>query len=136
MGYVEKALGDKESVIHWGRFHWLEWLITFILCFVLYGFLKALRLWTTEIVITNQRLIYKQGIISRNVEELRFSRMEEINLHQGVLGRLLGYGKVACHGTGGNAVVTRTISDPMKFRSVLQEAQQNALARPGIEFTR
>ncbi|MFO1118833.1 MAG: PH domain-containing protein [Rhodospirillales bacterium] len=56
--------------------------------------------WTTEIVITLDRLIYKRGWIARHVEEIALSRIEEVLLDQTVIGWLLGYGRIVVAGTG------------------------------------
>lgn len=56
--------------------------------------------WSTEVVITSDRLIYKRGWIARHVEEIGLNRMEEVVLDQTVIGRLLGYGRIVVAGTG------------------------------------
>lgn len=124
MGYVRSTLAPGEHVEYEARFHWLEWLCAIGMISVFVGLFWTLRLLTTEIVLTNRRLILKRGIIARNTEELSLNRMEETNLNQGVLGRLLVYGKVTCHGTGRNDITTPTIANPMGFQNALQRARQ------------
>ena len=84
-----------------------------------YFLVSMIRYWTTEIVITNKRLIHKRGWIIRNTDEINVNRVEEINLKQGVIGRLFGYGKLTIHGTGIGAVELPNIDDPLEFRSAL-----------------
>ena len=100
--------------------------------FVPFGFqfLKLMiRKWSTEIAVTNRRYIYKRGWIARNTQELPLLRVEEVNLDQGVLGRLLGYGKVSVSGTGGDRpIVTPNIDDPMGLRKALSNAVAGAAA--------
>ena len=55
---------------------------------------------TTELVITNRRVIAKFGIIRRNTLELNLSKIESIRVEQGLLGRLLNYGDIMLIGTG------------------------------------
>ena len=117
MGYVSKTLASGERIEYKASFHWIKWLCTIWTPWLL----------TTEIVVTNRRLIIKRGIIARRTEELSLNRIEEINLDQGILGRILSYGKVACHGTGSNVITTPTISSPMRFRVALQEAQSRLM---------
>ena len=126
MSYVRKSLVSGERVIYQARFHWLEKLMAFVACFAILGIIWVVRMWTTEIAVTNRRLIFKRGWIARKAEEMSLRRIEEVNLRQSIPGRLLGYGKVLCQGTGGSDILLPTISDPMRFKKELQEAQANA----------
>ena len=62
-------------------------------------------IWTTEIGVTNQRVIYKKGLISRETSEIQLGAIEEVSLRQDVLGRILDYGKLEIHGTGEEQIV-------------------------------
>ena len=44
-----------------------------------------IRKWTTEIVVTKDRLIYKTGWIARRAEEITPTRIEEVALTQTVM---------------------------------------------------
>jgi uncharacterized membrane protein YdbT with pleckstrin-like domain len=50
--------------------------------------------WTTEIAVTNHRIIYKAGLIRRDTVEILM--VESVDVDQSILGRLLGYGTVPC----------------------------------------
>ena len=78
---------------------------------------------TTEIAVTTDRLIYKRGLIARSVGELSIDRVEGVSVLQGVLGRILGYGKVSIRGMGVGEVVLPPIEDPIEFRKAVQEAR-------------
>lgn len=75
----------------------LQWLRVLIIA---YGVLKfGLRLieWkTTEVVVTNTRVVVKTGLISRRTKEINVSRIESVNVDQSVLGRTFGYGTGHC----------------------------------------
>ncbi len=77
---------------------------------------------TTELAITNRRLIYKRGIIWRFSREVNLSQIESVDVGQSILGRLLGYGEVAVRGTGGSWDPIPTISRPLIFRSHITAA--------------
>ncbi len=96
-----------------------------------FQFLKLMiRKWSTEIAVTNRRYIYKRGWIARNTQELPLLRVEEVNLDQGVLGRLLGYGKVRVSGTGGDRPIEiPNIDDPMGLRKALSNAVASVSGR-------
>lgn len=78
---------------------------------------------TTEIAVTTDRLIYKRGLIARHVGELKIDRIEGVALLQGVLGRILGYGRVSVRGMGVGEVVLPPIEMPIEFQRAIQEAQ-------------
>lgn len=126
MGYVDRALVSGESVLHEARFHWLDKLTAGCLCLVVVGLPWVLSMWTTEVVVTTRRVIYKRGWIARRTEELGLRRIEEVNLRQGIAGRLLGYGRVYIQGMGGSDIALPSLADPMGFKHALQEAQVQA----------
>jgi uncharacterized membrane protein YdbT with pleckstrin-like domain len=79
---------------------------------------------TTEIAVTNRRLIFKQGIIARNVKELKIENIEGINVHQSIIGRLLNYGQMSANGTGiGEIHFPDYMADPVAFRRAIQAAR-------------
>jgi uncharacterized membrane protein YdbT with pleckstrin-like domain len=58
---------------------------------VLSGFLKRV---STNYTITNKRLHIKHGIVSRDVQETRLNRVQDVNYSQSVLQRILQIGHV------------------------------------------
>jgi len=58
---------------------------------VLAGFIRR---WATVYTITNRRLNIKRGIISRDIQETRLERVQNVNYHQSVYQRLLYIGDV------------------------------------------
>jgi hypothetical protein len=49
------------------------------------------------------------------------TKVEEIAVDQGVVGRLLGYGTLVIVGTGGSKEIFLLITDPLEFRRQVQE---------------
>jgi uncharacterized membrane protein YdbT with pleckstrin-like domain len=89
--------------------------------FALPGLSSALRIfirrWTTELAVTDRRVIYKEGLIARRTLEMNRSRVESVDVYQTILGRILGYGTITLRGTGGSLEPMHTIDDPLTFRS-------------------
>ena len=83
-----------------------------------------LRFRLDEIVVTDKRVIIKMGIIARQTRELFFNKIESVDLHQGLLARLLNYGTVTIRGTGGTAQPFKFIRDPLNFRGTVQKMQE------------
>jgi len=88
-----------------------------------------LRQTSTEIVITNKRLIAKYGIISRATFEIMVSRITGANFDQSILGRVMGFGTILVHGAGGEISPIDHVADPQLFYralvSVLEKFQPN-----------
>ncbi len=78
---------------------------------------------TTEIAVTNSRLVYKRGLVARYVGEISIDRIEGVNVLQGILGRLLNYGRVMVRGMGVGEVVLPPLEDPVSFRKALEKAK-------------
>ena len=76
---------------------------------------------TTELVITNRRIIAKVGLISRHTIEINLSKVESISVSQSILGRLLNYGDLEIVGTGGTREPILYISEPLMFRRKYDE---------------
>lgn len=78
---------------------------------------------TTEIAITNKRLVYKRGLIARYVGEMNIDRIEGVNVLQGVWGRIFNFGRVMVRGMGVGEVILPSIEDPIKFRKAIEKAR-------------
>ncbi len=77
---------------------------------------------TTEMVVTNRRIVIKRGWLSRRTAELRLSTVESIGVHQGPLARMFGYGSVTLVGSGGTPQKFGFIANPLAFRRAITEA--------------
>jgi uncharacterized membrane protein YdbT with pleckstrin-like domain len=76
--------------------------------------------WITEFAVTNRRIIFKRGFIWRQTEEMNMDKVETVDVHQTVLGRLLDYGTIRVMGTGGsNAIAVERIAAPFKLRNAI-----------------
>ena len=71
---------------------------------------------TTELGITNKRLIAKFGLFTRETIELNLSKIESVQVSQGIFGRALNYGNIIVRGSGGTPAPIPNISDPIAFR--------------------
>ena len=74
---------------------------------------------STEIVVTNHRVIYKRGLIARHTVEMNISKVETVDVDQGVMGRLLGYGTVLVRGTGESLEPLRFVASPLEIRNAI-----------------
>ena len=78
---------------------------------------------TTEIAITNKRLVYKRGLVARYVGEMNIDRIEGVNVLQGIWGRIFNFGRIMVRGMGVGEVILPPIEDPLKFRKAIERAR-------------
>jgi uncharacterized membrane protein YdbT with pleckstrin-like domain len=80
-----------------------------------------LRAWirrmSTELAVTDRRVIFKRGLIRRHTVEMNMDKVESVDVDQSVLGRIFNYGDVTVRGTGASIEPLRMIEDPLEFRS-------------------
>ncbi len=88
---------------------------------------------TTEIGVTDIRMVYKQGLVARAVGEINIDRVEGVNVLQGMLGRILGYGRVMVRGMGVGEVVLPPIEQPIRFKKAIEKARTAARKRGGSD---
>ena len=132
--YIEGALIKDEKVTYTGNISlWsLAPLIIGFLLLFLYGiglifWLAAfIRYKATELAIANKRVIAKFGFISRQTIELNINKVESIQVSQGILGRIFNYGSLVISGAGNPQAPIPGISNPLNFRRVFMETQDQA----------
>ncbi len=98
------------------------------LAFTLFGFVLLLaafvRQASTELAITDQRIIAKYGFISRSTYEIMVNRITGVNFDQTIIGRILGYGTILVHGAGGDVSPFHGVSEPQIFQESLMNVLQ------------
>jgi uncharacterized membrane protein YdbT with pleckstrin-like domain len=73
--------------------------------------------WTTELAVTDRRVIYKTGFIRRHTVEMNMGKVETVVVNQSILGRLLDYGTIHVKGTGQSIENLRWIARPLAVRN-------------------
>jgi uncharacterized membrane protein YdbT with pleckstrin-like domain len=144
MGYIEDNLMSGEKItyrshLHWVVFLWpIIWFVIailffigggdtavvggiFILVAIIHSISSLITYKTSEFGITNKRVLAKIGFIRRNSLEVLLTKVEGIQVNQGILGRILGYGSIVVSGTGGSKDPFHKISAPLEFRKRAQE---------------
>ena len=124
MGYVEANLIAGEEVVYRGELHWIIYLPGIILSVVVIGLFMLLgafiRRVTTELAVTNKRVIIKTGWLSRRTLEMNLAKVENIAVDQSIMGRIFGYGSITVVGTGGTREPFHNIANPLNFRKAVQ----------------
>jgi uncharacterized membrane protein YdbT with pleckstrin-like domain len=117
--YVDNNLIRDEHVVYETKYHWKIY-FTLQGIFTLF-IVPALKQWSDEFVVTNKRIIVKTGIFSRRTLEMNLNKIESVNVDQGIVGRMLGYGTITIIGTGGTRESFPDIANAVEFRKRFQE---------------
>jgi uncharacterized membrane protein YdbT with pleckstrin-like domain len=147
MSYVQTVLQPGEQVRHTTTIHWVAYfwgVVVLLLAIVTFAFaelaphcrgfgeIAALVLlatacallfwewftrWTTEIAVTDRRVIHKQGFIRRDTNEMNLDKVESVQVKQSIPGRILDYGDVIIIGTGEGETELKLIARPLVLRN-------------------
>jgi uncharacterized membrane protein YdbT with pleckstrin-like domain len=99
---------------------------------ILIGFIKRV---TTHYTITNKRLRIQRGIISREIQETRLERVQNVNFTQGVFQRMLQIGDVDFDTAGGddyNFVFAGVAQPDQVVQQVDRATQSGAAGAQGL----
>ena len=70
---------------------------------------------------TNKRVVFKTGFIKTYTNELMNEKLENIQIKQSLLGKLLGYGDLKFIGAGGSPVVFKDINNPILVKKQIED---------------
>ena len=83
----------------------------------------------TEMAVTDKRLVIKVGVAGRRTLELLLQKVESIAVEENLMGRVLGYGTVIVHGTGGTPEPFGLVAHPIEFRKQVQQQIEKLLEK-------
>ena len=140
MGYVQSVLLPGERLAYHTQLHWAAYWRTLVLSllgalllvagdpvsamtalvlFVLAAF-ASIDPSTTEIAITNHRVLLKRGLLGRETNEININKVASIDVRQSILGSRLNFGTVIVRGTGGNVSPLAYVDAPFALRQALR----------------
>ena len=146
MRYIERILQPGERVVYTGRIHWIiylpaglmmvvalaalsragaaghamNWSLVAAICAGVGGLAAIsawLKRWSTEIDVTDRRIVYKRGLIRRHTVEMNMDKVESVDVDQTILGRFLNFGNITVHGTGTGIETLFNVEAPLQFRN-------------------
>jgi uncharacterized membrane protein YdbT with pleckstrin-like domain len=138
--YIETVRAPDERILQLGHLHWIIYqpvaafaLATVIAMMVAQSGLVALLLFvtavmwlscwitrlTTEIAVTDRRVIVKRGLIRRSTIEINANRIESVAIEQSIMGRLLNFGTLIVRGTGTGIEPIPRVAEPLMVRAAI-----------------
>ena len=88
------------------------------------GIIKVIRYrFGSDFVLTNRRLVMKNGLLNVRVTEIVLSKVEGISITETMLGRLMGFGTLHIT-TGGAEQIYPRIRDVVAFHNAILEQMQ------------
>jgi uncharacterized membrane protein YdbT with pleckstrin-like domain len=134
MSYIEQTLMPGENVVSEASLHWALFIapalvtlfgllvyagdggsIVIILGLIWLGW-RFLVYQSTELAVTNHRVLAKSGILRRHCIDLQNNKVEGLTYNQGIIGRIFGYGSIFVRGTGIGMVPIPYVAAPEAFK--------------------
>lgn len=144
MNRIEKNLLPDEQIIYRTKKHWIiffapaAWVVAAIffslngnpwvvkaafaplLAALILGSGKWLDYITSDFVLTNKRIMMKEGFFTRHTNELRLSTVSNMNVNQSLIGQFFDYGTVIISPFGGREDIFTEIAHPFEFQKQTQ----------------
>jgi PH (Pleckstrin Homology) domain-containing protein len=138
LSYIDESLIEGERLIHRARVSWWSQfpLVLLGLLTVWFGVGVIFLVWawirvrSTELGITDRRVIAKFGFIKRHTVEINLDKVEALKVDQGVWGRILNFGTIFISGAGTSVAPITNIADPLVFRRKFMEATNRPMTMP------
>ncbi|HSW93154.1 MAG TPA: PH domain-containing protein [Gammaproteobacteria bacterium] len=152
MSRIEKNLLADEQILYRTRKHWIiffaptvwalaalffalnknPWVVMAAIApaaaAVILGLGKWLDYITSEFVLTNKRVMMREGFFTRHSNELRLATVSNMNVDQSLIGQFFDYGTVIISPFGGREDVFTEIAHPFEFQRQVQ-AQLDKVAK-------
>lgn len=134
MSYIEaNVLQNGETIQKKVELHPLKlilaWIWGILGCWLLFiPTIKAIKLTilykTTELVVTNKKVIEKYGLVSIQCDEMALDKIENITVNCSAGGRLFGYGDVCIQGTNRNNINFYGVKKPEEVRKFINNVRE------------
>lgn len=91
----------------------------------LLGVMKLVAQWvyivTTQLVVTDKRVIVKKGWLFISTDEIKVQKVESVEANQSLTERMFKIGTVKVNGTGSNHLGLRGVPSPRQLKNIITE---------------
>lgn len=120
--YVNNILMSDERVQQEAKVSGIILVPHIFAMFIFIGFLTIIKpiiaMLTTELAITNYKIIGKTGFIKTSEMSSPITAIQNVSVNQGFFGKIFKYGKITVTTTSG-AYSFNYIKDPAQFRTII-----------------
>src|SRR5258708_19701362 len=119
--FISSHTGDLDLSSKIAKIGW--WLTALVLLYQIVTFLFALlRLQSTLYTVTNQRIMFEQGILSKSLSEIDLRSLDDTQFFQSFTDRILGIGNVTLVSSDKTLPVSvlRGVHDPRNLREIIR----------------
>lgn len=134
MSKLSSNLQKNEQVILEGKVHWATLIVPAILTFfggigLIWLIPRLIRMFTTELSLSNKRLVGKYGLINTKQMDSPLNKINSISVESGLFGKIFGYATITVN-TASTYYVFRDIVQAENFKhNVLEEMDRFDEAR-------
>ena len=121
---INRHLHKDEKLMYvevpsWMKFH-RELVFSPLIFPLIHAFLKKI---STHLVITNDRVIARHGIIGEHSKGVKFNNIVSVKVHQPAFGSIFNYGHIHLYTqSGGHSdLVFHYIKNPIKVKKVIEK---------------
>ena len=123
IGYIFSNLGGLITE---------DWQLVIGILLVLWNLMilgnRIIAVLALEMAVTNRRIVYKFGILSRVLSEISMQKLESIELDQSIAGNLLDFSDLFFKGVGSEKIVFPMVARPDVIRQAALSAGHSANA--------
>ncbi len=99
---------------------------------LLWWFLRPLALWmTTHFVVTDRRVVYRNGIVTRSGIDIPISRINTVEFRHGLLARMMRTGTLVIESASEDPLTFHNIPDVERVHALLYEEVLDGHGSPG-----
>lgn len=134
MSKLSSNLQKNEQIVLEAKVHWATLIIPglLILCYgigLIWFIPRLIRLLTTELSLSNKRLVGKYGLINTKQMDSPLNKINSISVESGLLGKIFGYATITVN-TSSTVYIFKNISQAENFKhTVLEEMNRFDEAR-------
>jgi uncharacterized membrane protein YdbT with pleckstrin-like domain len=106
--------------------------LSILLLTLLFG-LPLLKAWilraTTCLAVDDRQILWRRGIIARDITQIEIGEIVGVNVYESVLGRILGYGTVDIETRGEDRLVMHTVGGARGFAGLVLDIKHRLTTR-------
>ena len=141
MSYIDDNLKENEHIVYRTGLHWATLLGPAMLMIIggisipsrgasglvlfglglLWGVLSYISYQTSEVGITDKRLLLRVGFPLRRTYDIPLTQIAMVDTYQPSLGKFLNFGKIIIGLDGGKRGAFRMVDSPLDFRANLEK---------------